>query len=429
MTRRFLAAVGVAATCAFIAVASLPLAGQGSGKPAPPLVITAYNGGPPIAFTVPKTPWGDPDLQGTWSSDDAQFGRAGGAAGGGARGGPRGGGAPGAPGAPGPRAGGGAPGAAPATPAPLYLNDDDFAAHQKTIAAGVARSEGADSVSTFRSDFPRRAFRQTRIIVDPPSGQQPQPTEEARKRAAPRDRGTFGEGPFDSPEDFTMYDRCITRGIWGSVMRVVYGNGNRIVQAPGMVVISYEMIHDTRVIYTDGRPHIASPIKQLLGDSRGHWEGEELVVETTNLTDKTSIGLNGNGLRHSDKMKITERFKRVANDIVQYQITIDDPVTYPAPFTASLPLTPLDGGVLLPYDCHEGNLAVLQGLGAERAEDAAIAADLAKGIKRERRGVNSGNTVQGGGGGPGAGRGGGRGGAGAPGGRTGGAPPEGDIDR
>jgi hypothetical protein len=411
-----------AATIAFVAIASLPVAGQGSGKPAPPLVITAYNDGPPIPYTVPRTPWGDPDLQGTWSSDDAQFGRVGGAAGGGGRGGGRGGG-----GAPGARAGGGAPGApaaaaGPATPPPLYLSAEDFAAHQKSIAAGVARSEGDGSVGTFRSDFARRAFRQTRIYVDPPSGQQPPTTPEARKRAAVSDRGTFGEGPFNWTTDFTLYDRCITRGIWGSVMRVVYGNGNRIVQAPGMVVISYEMIHDTRVIYTDGRPHIASPIRQYLGSSRGRWEGDELVVETTNLTDKTSIGLNGNGLRHSDQMKITERIKRVAADIVQYQITIDDPVTYTAPFTASLPLTPLDGGTLLPYDCHEGNLAVLQSLGAERAEDAAIAADLAKGIKRERRGVNQGNTVQGGGGG--GGRGGGRGAA-----PPAGPPPEGDIDR
>ena len=95
----------------------------------------------------------------------------------------------------------------------------------------------------------------------------------------------------------------------------------------------------------------------MLGDSRARWEGDELVVETTNLTDKTSIGLNGNGLRHSDKMTITERFKRVADDVIQYQITIDDPVTYVRPFTLSLPLTPLEGNMLLPYDCHEGNLA------------------------------------------------------------------------
>jgi hypothetical protein len=408
MKRRFLIASGIIAAILFVGLQSLPLQGQGQpqaqgqiiGANAPALVVTAFGNKSGPTYAVPRTPWGDPDLQGTWSSDDAQFGGGGGGRG---RGGP------------------GAAGGAPQGPPSLYLTDEQLAERQKQIASGVARSEGDDTTGTFRSDFARRAFPQTRLIVDPPDGVQPQPTAEARKRAAPRDRGTFGEGPFNSVEDFTLYDRCITRGIWGSVMRVVYGNGNRIVQAPGMVAISYEMVHDTRVFYTDGRPYVGNAIRQYLGDSRARWDGDVLVVETRNLTDKTSIGLNGNGLRHSDQMVIVERFKRVAADILQYQITITDPVTYPRPFTASLPLTPLDGGALLPYDCHEGNLAVAQSLGAERAEDAAIAADLAKGIKRERRGVNTGNQVQGGGGG--AGRGGGRGGAPA------GPPPEGDIDR
>ncbi len=159
-----------------------------------------------------------------------------------------------------------------------------------------------NAIGTFRGDYARRSFRQTSLIVDPPDGRTPAFTPAAEKRRAPRDRGTFGDGPFNTPEDFTMYDRCITRGIVGSVLRVVYGNGNRIVQAPGMVAISYEMVHDTRVLYTDGRPHVSPSIQQLLGDSRARWEGDELVVETTNLTDKTSIGPNGNGLRHSDKM-------------------------------------------------------------------------------------------------------------------------------
>jgi hypothetical protein len=371
----------------FVALASLPINGQAPtqiGAGAPDLVITAYNGGPPIPYTVPRTPWGDPDLQGVWSSDDAQFG--------GGRG----------------RGAGAGAGAAQGPP-PLYLTDEQFAARQKQIADGVINAE-QNAETSFRSDFARRAFRQTRIIVDPPDGAQPQPTADARKRAAPRDQGTFGNGPFESVEDFTLYDRCITRGVWGSVMRVVYGNGNRIVQAPGMVAISYEMVHDTRVMYTDGRPHIGDSIRQYMGDSRARWDGDVLVVETTNLTDKTSIGLNGNGLRHSDEMTIVEKFKRVADDILQYQITINDPVTYPRPFTASLSLTPLDGGVLLPYDCHEGNLAIRQSLGAERAEDEALAADLAKGIVRPRRGVQESGA------GPGAG-GGGRGG-----GRAGGAP-------
>ena len=401
MLRRVLASVGLIAV--IVLVASLPISGQGSanqgsGAAAPDLVITAFNGGPvPANWVSPKTPWGEPDLQGVWSSDDATFGISRNQGGG--RG--RGGAAP-------------QPNAAPPAPQGLYLNDEQWAARQKQILQGIQNAENA--VSTFRSDFARRAFRQTSYVVDPPDGIMPQPNAEARKRAAPRDRGTFGDGPFDTPEDFTLYDRCVTRGIYGSVARVVYGNGNRIVQAPGVVAITYEMIHDTRLIYTDGRPHLNTGIRQYLGDSRARWEGDTLVVETTNLTDKTSIGLNGNGLRHSDRMKMTEKIRRVANDIIQYQLTVDDPVTYPRPFTISIPLTPLDGGVLLPYDCHEGNEAIRNSLGAERAEDRALAADLAKGIKRARRPVQDGNPQAGGGG---------RGG----GGRAGGAPAEGDQER
>jgi hypothetical protein len=341
---------------ALVAMASLPVSGQ-SGAPA--LVITAYNGGAAVPYTVPKTPWGDPDLQGVWSSDDATM-----------------------------------PMSRPQNFGDrLYLNDEEFAARQKQIQSGISNAENA--VGSFRGDFARRAFRQTSLIVDPPDGRVPAFTPEAQKRRAPRDQGTFGDGPFYSTEDFTLYDRCITRGIVGSVMRVIYGNGNRITQAPGVVAISYEMIHDTRFFYTDGRPHVSPSIKQYLGDSRARWEGDELVVETTNLTDKTSIGPNGNGLRHSDKMKITERFKRVADQILQYQITVDDPVTYARPFTLSLPLTPLDGGVLLPYDCHEGNYAIRQSLGAERAEDQKVEADFQRGIIRPRRPVQDGLGVGG----------------------------------
>src|SRR6187399_1915934 len=356
MTSRALAVAGVAVvTFGSLAV---PVATQ---RPAaPPLVITAYNNGAPIPYTTPRTPWGDPDLQGVWSSDDTA----------------------------------GIPRERPANLGNrLYQTDEEWAARQKQVSDGVRRGENA--VGSFRNDYATRAFRQTSLIVDPPDGRQPAFTPEAEKRRAPRDQGTFGNGPFDSVQDFTLYDRCITRGIVGSVLRVVYGNGNRIVQAPGMVAISYEMIHDTRVFYTDGRPHISPAIRQYLGDPRARWDGDTLVVETTNLTDKTSIGLNGNGLRHSDKMKITERFKRVAADVLQYQITVDDPVTYVKPFTVSLPLTPLDGGVLLPYECHEGNYAVRQSLGAERAEDVALAADLAKGITRARRPVQDGLGVGG----------------------------------
>jgi hypothetical protein len=386
-------AVIISSVLGAIAVASLataPVSGQQRAA-APPLVITAYNNTlPDKPYVAPKTPWGDPDLQGVWSSDDTQ----------------------------------GIPMQRGQNVSGLYLSDEQWAARQKQTQQGIQNALNA--IGTFRGDYARRSFRQTSLIVDPADGRQPAVTPAAEKRRAPRDRGTFGDGPFDTPEDFTLYDRCITRGIVGSVLRVVYGNGNRIVQAPGMVAISYEMIHDTRVLYTDGRPHLNQAIRQYLGDSRARWVGDELVVDTTNLTDKTSIGLNGNGLRHSDQMKITERFKRVAEDVIQYQITIDDPITYTAPYTISLPLTPLEGNVLLPYECHEGNLALMQSLSAERAEDRALEEDLKKGIKRARRPVQDGNP-QGGGG---RGRGAGAGAAGAPaGGRAGGAPAEGDQER
>ena len=371
MLKRVLAALGAVAIV--LTVAALPVATQTTTYPVPPLVITAYNGGAAIPYTVPKTPWGDPDLQGVWSSDDATM-----------------------------------PMAKPGNIQDnrLYLNDEEYAARLKQIAQGVNNAENAEG--SFRGDFARRAFRQRWLIVDPPDGRTPAFTEAAQKRRAPRDQGTFGNGPFDWTTDFTLYDRCVTRGIVGSTLRVIYGNGNRIVQAPGTVAISYEMIHDTRVFYTDGRPHIAQPIRQYLGDSRARWDGDVLVVETTNLTEHTSIGPNGNGLRHSAQMKLTEKFKRVANDILQYQVTIDDPATYVRPFTISMPWTPLDGGMLLPYECHEGNHAMENSLGAERAEDRALAADLAKGTTRERRPVQGGLGVGGqpiGEGGPGGGRG------------------------
>lgn len=326
---------------------------------APPLVITAFGDKPAPVYTTPRTSWGDPDLQGVWSSDDNA----------------------------------GIPMSRPDQYGDrLYLDEEEYSERAERVARGVDQAEN-EATSSFRSDFARRAFHQTSLIVDPPDGKLPAFTEEGVKRPMPR--GTYGNGPLDSYTDFSGYERCITRGIAGSALRVIYGNGTRIVQAPGVVAITYEMIHDTRLIYTDGRPHINQAIRQYLGDSRAHWEGDELVVETTNLTDRTAIGVNGNGNRHSAQMKMTERFKRVADDMVQYQMTVDDPVTYARPFTMSYPLTPLDGGILLPYDCHEGNYALALSLGAERAEDRALEADRAKGIIRERRPVQGGLGVGG----------------------------------
>jgi hypothetical protein len=333
-----------------LALATHTVAAQTGSSKAAPATKSA-------AWTPPRTPWGHPDLQGAWTSD-------------GARGIPR----------ERPEQFGGR----------SELNDDEYAERVARDAQTIKNAVNASGAQTGgRDGFWRgsRTFRQTSLIVEPADGRMPPITPEAQKRAAPRDRGSFGEGPFNGPEDFTLYDRCITRGIVGGVLPVPYGNGNRILQTPDAFIISYEMIHDTRVVPLDGRPHIGQRIRQYLGDSRGHWEGDTLVVETTNFTDQTSLGGNGNGLRHSQAMRITERFTRSAPDVLQYSITIDDPKTYVRPWTLSVPLISPSGFEPLPYECHEGNGAVKYILSAERAVDKAMEEDLKKGIVRTRPSV------------------------------------------
>jgi hypothetical protein len=355
MTNRSPVLVGVSVAVLLASFASLHA--QAPAVPAKGSV--AKPSAPAKPFTMPKTPWGDPDISGVWTSDAAI----------------------------------GIPMQRPDTfGGRAELNDEEFAAKLTRDAQTRTRAENA--IGSFRNDnaWLVKSFRQTSLIVDPPDGKMPAVTPEAEKRRATRDQGTFGGGPFDKAEDFTLYDRCITRGIVGSVLPVVYGNGNRIIQAPGQVIVSYEMVHDTRVIYTDGRPHVGKNIRHFLGDSRGHWEGNTLVVETTNFTDKTSIGLNGNGLRHSEDMVMTERLTRVGPDEIRYEITVNDPKTYTKPFTISLPLMSPPGYQLLPYECLEGDYAVPNALSAERAEDRALEEDAKKGIIRARRPVTQDNV-------------------------------------
>src|SRR5688500_17416863 len=276
----------VAAAVTLASTLATPVSGQERGAP-PPLVITAF-GGKAVDYKAPRTPWGDPDLQGVWSSDDMEN-------------------VPMAVGGRGGRGGRGAPqAAAPAGPPPLYMDEQAYAARLEQVKRGATnRDTNADG--SFRFDYARRAFPQTRLIVDPAGGRLPAVLPAAQGRLMPR--GTYGPGPLNSWLDFSLYERCITRGIAGSILRVIYGNGNRIVQGPGVVALSYEMLPDTRVFYMDGRPHVGQKIRNYLGDARARWEGEELVVETTNLTDQTAIVVNGNGVRHRPKKKIIERFR------------------------------------------------------------------------------------------------------------------------
>jgi hypothetical protein len=221
--------------------------------------------------------------------------------------------------------------------------------------------------------------RDTSLIIDPPNGRLPALTAEAEKRRqeARGGRGLTGEwrGEADSYEDLNIYYRCITRGVLGSIIPVIYGNGNEIVQAPGYVVLRHEMIHESRVIPLDGRAHLSPGIRLYMGDARGRWEGDTLVVETTNFTDKVAIGSNGAGYpgdpgHHSEALRLVERFTRTGENMLEHVATIEDPRTWTRPWTMRIRLTRNDDYQVHEYACHEGNYAMRNILSGARAEDA-----------------------------------------------------------
>ncbi len=216
------------------------------------------------------------------------------------------------------------------------------------------------------------------MVTDPPDGKIPAMTDEARARAAAvlarRKPGSDGYnvGPFDGPEDLTLYVRCISRGMPGSMMPAIYGNSYRIVQGQGWVAITYEMVHETRVIPLDGRPHVSRALLFDMGDPRGHWDGDTLVVETTNFKERTAFR------GASSHLKITERFKPTGPKTIEWSATLDDPHTWVRPWTFAMTLTHDETQPVYEYACHEGNHGLYDILSAERAADAAAARALAK---------------------------------------------------
>ena len=298
-------------------------------------------------WTQPKTPWGEPDIQGTWTSDDcigtplsrqAQFGDR------------------------------------------LYFTEQELAT-RKTAIARQAETDLVDTVAANTrvgvnppghwGERARRPCKQTSLVVDPPNGRVPDMLPEAKARPVPEGAGN-GNPKADSWEDFSYYIRCITRGVPGSIFPVIYGNGQQIVQGQNFVSILQEMVHEARIIPTDGRPHAGPNMRSYMGDARGRWEGNVLVVETTNfLGNRTGIVGNGGGTPTSDAMKLTERFSRSAADEMKYEITIDDPKTYVRPFTVSFPLTQEPGYQNFEYACHEGNNAMFNSLSGARAREKA----------------------------------------------------------
>ena len=312
-------------------------------------------------YTQPKTAWGDPDLQGVFSTDEyigvpferpAKFGTR------------------------------------------KYLNEQELAERAKDVDdlasvhdTGVRPDKGfwknqhgvdAAAVPPQWLEYAPRASRQTSLVVDPPDGHVPALTAAAEERRA-QQKNYFNMRPA-SWLDLTMYDRCITRGVAGSIFPVIYGNGTQIVQEPGFVAIRNEMIHETRIIPLDGRPHAPATQRMNMGDSRGHWEGNTLVVETTNyIGGHNSISVNGTGgIPYSDDLVTVERFTRADAKHVNYEMRISDPPTYTKPWTVAFELTQEPGYEIFEYACHEGNYGMRNRLSAARAEEKEEAAAKAK---------------------------------------------------
>ena len=320
MSHRFLARLLVLAVPIFFM--PMPVAGQG-------------NPGALETWSPPQTPWGQPDLQGRWTNT---------------------------------------------TTTPLerpddlagkeVLTDEEWAL--RNPETGLSDDRPGDDPVGFYNDYwleQGELSMRTSLIVEPPDGRLP-PVTDAEQQLQSRRTSSFSsiEGAqFDTWTDFNVYDRCITRGMPGAMTPGFYNHNYQIFQTPDYVVIMVEMIHDARIIPLDGRSRLSPSVRQWLGDSRAHWEGNTLIVETTNFTDKVQqrTGTVSGGDQH---LHVVERFTRVDVDTIDYQVTVTDPTVWSGPWTAVIPMTALEGS-LYEYACHEGNYFLPNALRGSRAEE------------------------------------------------------------
>jgi hypothetical protein len=220
--------------------------------------------------------------------------------------------------------------------------------------------------------------RRTSMIVDPPDGKVPPLTPKGREMASARAKQRAQ--PPSGPEDIGLAERCLVFPTGGPPMLpYAYNNNYQIAQIPGYVVISIEMVHNVRIIPIDGRPHLTANVRQWLGDSRGHWEGNTLVVDTTNFNSQTRFGFLYDGLT-DENYHLTERFTRTDPDTILYRFTIDDPTIYTRPFSGELTMAKAQGR-LYEYACHEGNYGMTGMLAGARAQEKKAAE---KGAERQR---------------------------------------------
>ena len=303
-------------TVRVVAVLLLSLGASGLFTPAPAA------GQERETWPAPRTPWGDPDLQGIWSNTTT-------------------------------------------TPMerPADLEGREFLTEEER----AERNPGSGLSAEERSDFmPTGAYNdfwlekgelslRTSLIVDPPDGRYPPRTPEADARRAKRFASFTGGGDLASWDDFSTYDRCLTRGMPGAMTPGFYNHNYQILQTPDHVAILVEMIHDVRIVPLDGGPGSALAARQWLGRSSGRWEGDTLVIETANLQE--------------ENRRVVERLTRVGPGAIDYQVTVTDEAEWTGPWTALMPMTAIEGPIF-EYACHEGNYSLPNMLAGKRAEEA-----------------------------------------------------------
>ncbi len=280
------------------------------------------------AWTPPKTPWGEPDLQGIWPLNHLiatpfqrpeKFGER------------------------------------------RFMTEQEFAAAQKSADS---RNKRFESGAIPQADSGTQVMKLTSLMSEPANGRFPALTPKGKEMYAQM-HGSYkpGQTVFDSPDDFDSWDRCITRGMPVSMLPRNYNNGIRIMQSPGYVLIVLEMAHEVRIIPTNGRPALDNSIKEWLGESRGHWEGNTLVVETTNFNgkgDMTNAGVPGSPALTpaSQNMRITERFTRTDSETIEFTMKVEDPEVVTTPWAIEYPMKLDNKYQMYEYACHEGNTAI-----------------------------------------------------------------------
>jgi hypothetical protein len=316
---------------ALVLVASivLPLSAQNVERASRPETTAAARG-------LPRTPWGHPDLQGVWTNSTI-------------------------------------------TPLerPASLAGKEFLTPEEARAQDDAAATRYDERSSNRAADVDAAYnqfwwergntvatRRSSLIVDPPDGRIPALTPDGQKRAA--EAAARLRGIAEGPESRNLAERCITRG--APKLPGGYNNNFQIVQTPHYVAISQEMIHEARIIPLDGRPHLPSSMRLWLGDSRGRWEGDTLVVETTNYHEQSMLNSYYCCRGAAKNLRIVERFRRIDAGTIDHTFTVEDPTTFTKPFTVSVPMTRIEGPIF-EYACHEGNYGMVGILRGARAQE------------------------------------------------------------